>query len=635
MTKFKTPAKLVLFWSILTSTLLYAQPRIDSIFPKIGKYGDTISIFGSGFSSTPGENIVHFGHAPAGILSSGDKFIEVKVPVGAIFGELTVKTPMGRSMISPGFLPTFNGTRNKIPPTFDSIFITTPDFLYKIEIADIDQDGKPDLIGVSNVAAKLYVFRNTSTNYNISFAQPTINYLSGSGQCVGIGDFNNDGKPDIAVGTSYPNQLQIYVNQSNKGSINLAPNVLIYTNSEPIDIAIGDINKDGKNDLVVADNQYGIDIIRNHSAGNFIQFSLTNLLTPVGPYPSGSTQGVLLHDYNGDGLLDIMATAYTSLSDSFHLYRNLSTVNNINFQKELISAKKGRGTIGGFTIGDFNNDDLIDMAAANWLRTTRTPNSTVSIATKKGKESVVFSTGDSIVTGVHPLSIAAHDFNGDGNLDIVTGNTISNSVSLLINNGRPASTSFSPVVNYGIGGQPRFVAAADMDADGKPDVVMGSLLLQRIAILRNISPERVDFCGIGNQKLFSKRVGSAYQWQISEDGVNFTNIIDGASYTGTDRDTLTINNMTTDFDGRFFRCKVDSNNGIPQEISIVNSFTGAQNLLWHNPMNWSCGIVPDQNTSVTILTNCDIDMDAACKRLLLKNNAIVNVNPGVILSIVE
>jgi len=93
--------------------------------------------------------------------------------------------------------------------------------------------------------------------------------------------------------------------------------------------------------------------------------------------------------------------------------------------------------------------------------------------------------------------------------------------------------------------------------------------------------------------------------------------------------------MNTDFDGRFFRCKVDNITGIPQEISIVNSFTGAQNLLWHNPMNWSCGIIPDHNTSVTILTNCNIDMDATCKRLLLKNNATVSVNPGVRLSIVE
>jgi hypothetical protein len=76
-------------------------------------------------------------------------------------------------------------------------------------------------------------------------------------------------------------------------------------------------------------------------------------------------------------------------------------------------------------------------------------------------------------TGANPSDVAAADLNGDGKPDLVTANGNGNTVSVLLSNG---NGSFAAKVDYPTGLVPVAVAAADLDGDGKPDLAVTNAL---------------------------------------------------------------------------------------------------------------------------------------------------------------
>ena len=111
---------------------------------------------------------------------------------------------------------------------------------------------------------------------------------------------------------------------------------------------------------------------------------------------------------------------------------------------------------------DFNNDGSLDLATAN------SGGNTVSVLLGDGLGG--FGAASHFATGTGPRSMAVGDFNNDGNLDVATVNAAAaSSVSVLLGNGDGA---FQPPVNTrAIEGWPKSVAAADFNADGNTDLV--------------------------------------------------------------------------------------------------------------------------------------------------------------------
>jgi hypothetical protein len=138
-----------------------------------------------------------------------------------------------------------------------------------VAMGDLDTDGKPDLAVVNWVGGTVSVFRNTSTSGTISFAAKVDFATGGNFSKVTIGDLDGDGKPDlsIVIGSSSASTVSVFRNFSTSGTISLASKVDFATGPNPSHVAVGDVDGDGKPELIVANRDSdSVSVLRNTSS---------------------------------------------------------------------------------------------------------------------------------------------------------------------------------------------------------------------------------------------------------------------------------------------------------------------------------------------------------------------------------
>jgi large repetitive protein len=161
---------------------------------------------------------------------------------------------------------------------------------FSVSISDINSDGLPDL-AVSNVNDNnVSILLNTTTGAGSLTFTPQVTFPTGSVPIsVSIGDFNGDGKPDLAVSNYNGNNVSILLNTTTTGATTptFAPQVTFPTNPIPYFISIGDINSDGKPDLAVANlgDDNNVSILLNNTA----KVTTVTATTADGTYGIGST----------------------------------------------------------------------------------------------------------------------------------------------------------------------------------------------------------------------------------------------------------------------------------------------------------------------------------------------------------
>ncbi|MFB8796763.1 MAG: VCBS repeat-containing protein [Microcoleus sp.] len=179
---------------------------------------------------------------------------------------------------------------------------------------------------------------------------------------VSIGDFNGDGKPDLAVANSSSDTASILLNTtaSNATTPTFATKVDFPTGISPNSVSIGDINGDGKPDLAVANVSISASILLNTTA--------TNATTPTFATKVDFTTGdipnsVSIGDINGDGKPDLAVANIGSNSASILLNTTATGATTPTF------ATKVDFTTGtspqSVSIGDINGDGKPDLAVAN------------------------------------------------------------------------------------------------------------------------------------------------------------------------------------------------------------------------------------------------------------------------------
>ena len=260
-------------------------------------------------------------------------------------------------------------------------------------------------------------------------------------------------------------------------SSSFAPKVDFTPGAHPVGIALGDVDGDGKLDIVIAnalDNT--VSILRNTSTTGTPSFA-AKVDFAVGTYP----YAVALGDLDGDGKLDL-ATA-NGTSNDMSVLRNTSTVGAVSFTTQIVYA--GGTEPYSIAIGDLNADGKPDIAIANF----NTPGLVSVYKNMSTLGSLSFSPKADFATGGHPKSIAIADIDGDGKPDLTSANynSSSNSISILRNTCSSGTISFATNVDFSTGANPYAVAVGDLDGDGKPDIAVPNNGATTLSVFRNTS----------------------------------------------------------------------------------------------------------------------------------------------------
>ncbi|HMQ00493.1 MAG TPA: FG-GAP-like repeat-containing protein, partial [Cyclobacteriaceae bacterium] len=188
-----------------------------------------------------------------------------------------------------------------------------------IRVKDLNGDGKPELI-LSNVFNNvLYVFRNTSTAGSISFDSTPIKIpVAGMSTTFGVEvqDLNNDGKPDLILTQQQSNNIFILTNQSSGNNIQFSAAQQIALAGTLYDVVAADFNKDGLFDLVVSNVfQNRIHILYNQSTEGNIAFA-----SPVDLPTGNQPWRIDVADIDGDSDLDIVVSTTNNLGVNFYIH---------------------------------------------------------------------------------------------------------------------------------------------------------------------------------------------------------------------------------------------------------------------------------------------------------------------------
>ncbi|MFN3403987.1 MAG: FG-GAP-like repeat-containing protein [Cytophagaceae bacterium] len=467
--------KLQILFFFLSLTVVVAQPRINGFTPLTGNVGSSVTISGSNFSATAASNIVYFGSVRANVTSASSTQLVVTVPGGASYSPISVTVGGLIGYSSQNFLVTFPGGGAINSGSFASPLNTaTLDPLYRPATGDLDNDGKVDIIVTDQNNNAIVIYPNTTNAVNtVSLASPLTIQAESSPSSIAVVDLDGDGKLDLAVTNNGSNRVTVFRNTSVTGTISFATGVAFDTGSNPEGIAAGDFNSDGKSDLVIAN--YGssfLTIFRNTSSLGSISFASQNLTSLMLP------KNVQVGDIDNDGKFDIVSAG--DYNSQISVFRNTSTSATITFSRVDLSTDDYPEKV---SLGDLDNDGKLDLVIAFYnqqLFRILKNNSTSGNITAASFSSIS-------ITANYPKWVELADIDGNGRIDVVTCND-NWQIMIHRNSGTGTgivSSHFSESFERAI--DVKYFTLADINTDGKPDLVIVDTYYNYLDIHRNIT----------------------------------------------------------------------------------------------------------------------------------------------------
>lgn len=463
------------------TTLLQAQvcnkPTINSFSPVTGFIGSVVTINGSNFDPIPANNQVFFGATQAQVISATFGVLEVRVPVGATYGPITVRNACGLIGASPlSFNGIFCGT------TIGSNTYNTVSYSanvsggYQMISQDIDLDGKPDLLVCGFTANRVSVMRNQSSPGSFNFAPKFDLVFQGATRCIATGDFDGDGKIDIAVVDNGINGVRIFRNTSVPGTLSFSAPIDVAA-SGSYQLAAGDINGDGKMDLV-----YG--------SGNTIGV-LRNTSTAVGNISFATAQtfnnayyltGVAIADVDGDGRPDVGTSCPGD--NLVTALRNTTTTGATTFSFATPVAFPTNSSYPyRLFLGDFDKDSKIDFVTNNFNGGTTSVFRNTSVP-----GTISFAPTVNVSSPSSNYRLGVGDADGDGNVDLVTKSSGENLFSVYKNTSTgQGNISFAPRVDYPGQAEVSGILIGDLDGDYVPDIATSGISYNTLRVHRNNS----------------------------------------------------------------------------------------------------------------------------------------------------
>jgi len=281
------------------------------------KNGSRVYIFKN--SSTPGT----ISFTPQNITISGAKVSQVKIVDVDLNGKadmVVTDQSSGRAFVVPN-----QSTLATIQFGSPVALTTQGTSTDGLAVNDLDGDNFPEIVVCEFLTPTgvVSVFKNLSAPGNIGFDASMDTQVSTTVSNLRIGDLNGDGKPDLAATGLLVASVMVFSNQTTPAGLKLGNPVLFDCNDKPWGIDFGDMDGDGKADIVVSSiTAKTVTVLNNQSNNNF---SFTKQTIPV----SYINRHPRVGDIDTDGRPDLVFTSIDDLNLGIPASR-ISVVRNLN-----------------------------------------------------------------------------------------------------------------------------------------------------------------------------------------------------------------------------------------------------------------------------------------------------------------